>query len=112
MGAATLTEWSCFHPIYSCRVDTVTGNISEEKVKENLSLAISKQEVREKLNIFLKGFNKKKDELRENKPDLFKHFSDIWKIRNSHMIRDLPSNYVFFLVCCYQPDCLHPLQFQ
>ena len=71
----------------------------------------SKQEVREKLNIFLKGFNKKKDELHENEPDLFKHFSDIWKIRNSHMIRDLPSNYVFFRVCCYQPDCLHPVYF-
>ena len=25
------------------------------------------------------------------------------------MVKDVPSNYVFYLVCCLKPDCCHPV---
>ena len=25
------------------------------------------------------------------------------------MVKDIPSNYVFYLVCCLKPDCCHPV---
>ena len=40
---------------------------------------------------------------------MYSHFESIWNIRNSHMIQGLPSQYIFFLYCCYQENCIHPL---
>ena len=111
-----------------------TRKLSKEKVKENLLLAIDayisrvdgcpcgnttiklykgpdstiRQRMRSKLTVFLKGSNKKK-ELRSSDPELFQYFSEVWSIRNSHMVYGLPSQYVFYLVCCYDKECLHPL---
>ena len=63
-----------------------------------------------KLDTFLKGSNKQKELLRKESPDFFSHFTMIWDIRNRHMIKGLPSSYIFFfLKCCYQPDCTHPV---
>ena len=121
--------------IAGTNLDPSTGKLSEEKVKENLSLAIDayisrvdgcpcgsttiklykgpdstiRQRMRSKLTIFLKGSNKKKEELRSSDPELFKYFSEVWSIRNSHMVDGLPSQYVFYLLCCYDKECLHPL---
>ena len=65
--------------------------------------------MRSKLTVFLKGSNKKKEELRNNDPELYNYFSEVWSIRNSHMVEGLPSQYIFYLLCCYKKDCLHPL---
>ena len=45
------------------------------------------------LNIFLKGKKKQKEELEAN-----------------HLCNPLfPSKYIFYLLCCYQPNCIHPV---
>ena len=49
-----------------------------------------------KLDTFLKGSNKQKELLRKESPDFFSHFTMIWDIRNRHMIKGLPSSYIFF----------------
>ena len=62
-----------------------------------------------KLEIFLKGSNKQKELLQKESPDLVSHFKMIWDIRTRHMVQGLPSSYIFFLRCCYQPECNHPV---
>ena len=32
----------------------------------------------------------------------------MWNIRNNHLIQNLPTQYIFHLVCCYKPSCSHP----
>ena len=61
------------------------------------------------LIVFLKGSKKKKKELQRKKPELYSYFSQIWNIRNCHMVTGLPSQYVFYLRCCLSKDCAHPL---
>lgn len=36
-------------------------------------------------------------------------FQRVWEVRNRHMMSGLPSQYIFMLVCCYQPGCHHAL---
>ena len=117
----------------SC-VDPVSGSIDEQKLKHNLDLAIEAyvnrvdgcpcgntilqlfkgsnsselQSKSKKLDVFLKGSKKKKEDLRREDPECFAEFNHIWTIRNSHMAHGLPS-YVFYLYCCYKPDCQHPV---
>ena len=43
------------------------------------------------------------------KPDLYQYFEHIWKVRNDHMLKDLPTFYVFALKVCYKDDCQHPV---
>ena len=118
----------------SC-IDSKTGVINQEKLKHNLQLAIETyinrvdgcpcgdttiklvegslsnefHEISDDLEVFLKGSKKKKDLLKKDKPSLYAHFSLIWSIRNRHMVQDLPQAYVFYLKCCYSPDCEHPI---
>ena len=66
------------------------------------------QQMREKLQIFLKGSKKKKQELRTKEPEIFDHFNEVWKVRENHHQSDLPGPYMFLLSCCYQQDCPHP----
>ena len=121
----------------SC-IDPESGLIDEQKLKYNLDLAIEAyinrvdgcpcgdatlqlfkgsdsceyQKKSKKLDVFLKGSKKKKEELKREDPESFAEFDRIWTIRNSHMAHGLPS-YVFYLYCCYKPDCEHPIcQFQ
>ncbi len=37
------------------------------------------------------------------------YFQEIWKIREDHMVKDLPVQYLFFLVCCGKLACVHPI---
>jgi hypothetical protein len=118
----------------SC-VDFDTGNIDEEKVKRNLSLAIdayisrvdgcpcgetkinlyggsdstNMQSICSNLGIFLKGSKKAKTNLQQQEPELFNRFKMIWGIRKRHMVLGLPTSYIFFLKCCFQGDCVHPI---
>ena len=63
--------------------------------------------MRKKLLIFLKGSNASKRHLQSQDPQLFANFQSIWKVRNSHMVKGLPA-YIFYLICCYERDCMHP----
>ena len=117
----------------SC-VDLDTGHVDEAKLKYNLDLAISAyisrtdgcpfgttriklvrgsnselyQDINNHLVTFLKGSQLKKSILKNEHPDLFYHFQDVWNVRNNHMVKGLPQNYIFYLMCCYQPQCPHP----
>ncbi|CAB3997451.1 Chromatin modification-related YNG2 [Paramuricea clavata] len=65
------------------------------------------QERRDRLIIFLRGSQKKKKELKEAYPEDYDYFLRIWQVRKDHMIEKLPANYVFLLLPCYKPNCLH-----
>ena len=117
----------------SC-TNSATGTIDAEKLKSNMNLAIDayisrvdgcpcgstkihlfrgpeaseEQVVRSKLLIFLKGSKKQKQELKDTEPTLFEYFQNVWKVRNDHMVPELPAQYIFFLLCCYKDGCIHP----
>lgn len=58
--------------------------------------------------IYAKGNEKEKMALQNNHPDEFKAIQDVWNLTDKHMVKGLPSKYVFHLVCCYREDCTHP----
>ena len=115
-------------------MDPNTGAVDNSKLQENMSLAIDayihwvngcpcgdsvihlyrgvdsteQQEICEKLLVFLKGPNYGKSVLCDQEPTLYAHFQLIWKIRDNHMVPDLPSYVFFFLKCCYKQGCPHP----
>ena len=68
----------------------------------------SLQQMRSKLQIFLKGSVQNKDKLRKENPSEYEYFLNIWEIRRRHMVPGLPP-YIYFLLCCYQDGCGHPL---
>ena len=35
--------------------------------------------------------------------------SKVWTVRNNHMMKNLPGNYLFMLLPCYQKNCPHPV---
>ena len=42
--------------------------------------------------------------------ELYDYFQKTWELRSRHLVRkDLPIQYLFFLVCCLQPGCCHPV---
>ena len=112
-----------------------TGEFDDEKVKKNMDLAIEAYisrvnhcrcgnssihlfrgadasvhlGTRDELLTFLKGSKSAKESLRQKSPTLYAHFQSVWTVRNKHMIKGLPSQYVFMLICCFNHDCLHPV---
>ena len=54
------------------------------------------QKKRTKLMTFLKGSQKKKDELFSDDPELFKYFQQVWSVRENHMHLGLPMQYIFY----------------
>ena len=106
----------------SC-MDPDSGNVSNEKLQQNHLLAIEAyinrvngcpcagteiqlfrwadsstwQQKRGKLLIFLKGTKEHREGLQKADPQLY---SQVWEVRNNHMVTTVPSQYVFFLVCC------------
>lgn len=73
----------------------------------NGSTAVSYQQRRENLLIFLKGTNKQKKELAKKNPEQYNYFKMIWDVRNRHIVPNLPEKYVFMLLPCFQKDCPH-----
>ena len=118
----------------SC-LNSDTGEIDQDKLRSNLEAAMNVyiercnkapcgnaeillfkgadstrlQVKRMDLIIFLKGSNKKKTELKTQKPDLYAEFDKVWSLRNRHMVKNLPSQYVFYLLPCYESTCPHPV---
>ena len=56
---------------------------------------------RPNLLTFLHGSKKERTELQRQNSTQFEYFSQIWNLRNSHMVRDLPDQYAFVLLPCY-----------
>ena len=67
------------------------------------------QERRPQLLTFLNGSIKAKEQLHKTNPTQFKYFSEIWEVRNDHMVKSVAEKYVFLLVPCYKEDCIHPV---
>lgn len=57
----------------------------------------------------MKGNQQKKRKLKLDHPETFTFFERVWSLWNRHMVPILPEKYVFFLKCCCQPGCVHPL---
>lgn len=109
----------------SC-LDKHTGDIDAQKLKSNLDGATDiyiqrcnkapygdvqillfkgadstyLQEEREDLLSYLKGAKKAKSELKTEKPELYDRFFSVWAVRNRHMVKSLPSQYLFYLLPC------------
>ena len=67
------------------------------------------QKNREHLMVYLKGTKKKKQKLAADEPELYAYFTSISEIRQRHEVKGLPPQYLYMLVCCFQPSCPHPL---
>ena len=65
-------------------------------------------EIRDHLLTFLQGSAKKQSAFRKEFPDEYAYLSKVWNIRNNHIIKNFPDNYVFMLYPCYKKDCPHP----
>ena len=59
--------------------------------------------------VFLKGTKKKKQKLAAEEPELYAYFTSISEIRRRHEVPGLPPQYLYMLMCCFQPSCPHPL---
>lgn len=108
-----------------------TGNINMDRVRNNLELATSVyidrvnncpcgdtvihlyrgadstdlQHKREKLMVYLKGSQQRKQQLRREEPELYSYFETIWDVRLRHQVPGFPSQYLYLLVCCFQQGC-------
>ena len=106
-----------------------TGEIDDEKIRRNMDLAIevyisrvnhcscgntcihlyrgadasNHLEVRDSLLTFLKGSKTARESLYQEKPMLYMYarFQTVWNIRHRHMVKELPSQYIFMLTCCF-----------
>ena len=136
--AAVIGPCKPVHSIYlkwGIALNPDTGNVDEEILCSNLNKAadvyinrVNKcpcgdtvinlykgsdssqyQSMRKHLQVFLKGSQKKKDELQMKEPELYSHFVEVWKVRDNHYHKELPPQYIFLLTCCYKADCPHPL---
>ena len=65
------------------------------------------QQRRDKLLIFLRGTKRKKKIFEKGDPKLYQYFEKVWNIRNRHMVKDLPPNYIFMLLPCFQKNFPH-----
>ena len=65
-------------------------------------------ERRDHLLTFLQGSKKNQLLFKKNYPDEYKYFTKVWDVRNNHMVKDLPDNYIFILLPCYQKKCPPP----
>ncbi len=131
LGHANLFIPSTLHG--SCTVES--GKVNEDVLAKNLASAIDVyisrvdgtpcasteihlvkgaenngyQEENKLLKVLRKGKKKEKEELKRTYPEMYLQFEKIWKLRDMHMRKDLPTKYVFFLACCYQKGCIHEL---
>lgn len=60
-----------------------------------------------KLLTFLGGTKKKKVALKKLEPTLYAYFEEVWDVRSRHMVKNLPTQYVFMLTPCFKKECPH-----
>ena len=118
----------------SC-LDSKTGKIDDNKLKENLNDAIDiyisrvnkspcantkihlykgtdsscYQTLRAFVKVFLKGNPAEKANLKNEHQGTYNWIDEVWSLRNHHLMSGMLSKYVFPLFLCYQPSCIHPL---
>lgn len=66
-------------------------------------------QVRDKLLAILNGSREAKEALQQEYPEIYAEIHSVWDVRNHHTARELPNQYTFWLLCCFKPDCSHPL---
>jgi len=88
--------------VYIDRVSGSTFNGKEIYFTKGASdaQAIYNQSRRDHLLVFLKGSKKQKAVLKKEQSTLYSYFEEVWKVRNSHMVKGLP---------CYKHYCSHEL---
>ena len=112
-----------------------SSKVNYERIRKNLDLAIdvyidrvdnspcgdgtiklvkgadspSNQELRKYVIQFLKGSKAQKNRLQVDHTYVYDYINRVWKVRQDHMLPDLPTPYCFVLVCCMKTDCLHPI---
>lgn len=110
-----------------------SGKLGEDKLKDNLSDAIdvyisrvnkcscgdtvinlykgtnnsTNQNMREMVKVFFKGKPEEVNQLKEERPQVYNWINDLRELQKRHLVRGLPSKYIFHLVCCYQKGCIH-----
>ena len=134
-GCMSLAHANLFIPSTlsgSC-LDSKTGKVDSDRFKRNMRLATEVyinrvnqcpcgegnislfegadstkfQELRSVVIKFLKGSKQQKAALKQSNPDTYSYVENVWNVRNSHMVSNYPTQYVFQLICCYQPTCIH-----
>ena len=63
---------------------------------------------RENLLIFLKRSKTDKEKLKCSNAALFEYLENIWNVHCQHMVKGLPSQNCFMLLCCFK-ECPHPI---
>jgi len=97
--------------VYIDRVSGATFNGREIFFTKGASdaNAVNNQTRRKHLLVYLKGSRKEKEALKKDEPTLYKYLDEVWMVRNNHMIKELPSQYIFLLLPCYKEGCCHEL---
>ena len=116
-------------------MDSATGKVDRDKYVTNMDLATDmyisrvndclcgdgvihlfkgtdssqKQSEREYLLQYLKDTKKQNDLLKLEQPQLYSFFDQVWSVRKSHLVENVPPQYVFFPVCCSKTNCCHPI---
>ena len=57
----------------------------------------------------MKGTKKKKQKVAAEEPELYAYFTSISEIKRRHEVPWLPPQYLYMLMCCFQPSFPHPL---
>ena len=60
-----------------------------------------------KLLTFLRGTKKEREALKKLEPTLYAYFQEVWEVRSRHMVKNMPEQYVFMLLPCFQTNCSH-----
>lgn len=100
--------------VYINRVDGVPCGDSENGIRlmkgaDNVH-ATYLQGRRPALLTFLSWSKKAKKELKISSPTQYKYFSEIWDVRNNHMVVDNRiKKYIFVLLPWYKKECIHPI---
>ena len=136
-GCLALGHANLFIPstLDGSNIDLGTGKVDKDKFTKNMMLATEvyinrvnhcpcgettielfpgtnseeKQKLRESLIIFLKGSQADRSRLKSDSSELYDYFNKVWNLRDRHLRKDVPSQYLFSLVCCLQEGCCHPI---
>ena len=134
-GCLTRAHSNLFIPSTLAGSCLENGQVNRAKLAENLSIAMDVyinrcnncpcgdsvihlyrgmesdelQSERNDLLIFLKGTATQKKDLQKSHPDVVAKFEKIITVQKNHHVIGMPSQYCFYLLCCFKPDCPHPL---
>ena len=86
-----------------------SGQVNEDILKQSLELAIQiyikrvdQSPCGESVIHLFRGADASVD------PQIFQQFCEVWDLRQRHMMIGYPPQYIFYLLCCFRPGCIHP----